>query len=506
MNTAPPVNTASELAESSPGVAAVVVGTGIAYVVGVAWAMANLSYDIVGGLIVLPVLAGVSIALLTSRARREGDLRLVRILVLAVVVKLVVGPVIRYGVIQEVYGGVADAQGYHGAGRLIAGALRDGRFPADLGGGGDGTQAINLLTGLVYTVTGVTKLGGFMVFSWLALLGLFAFYAAFRLAFPDGDHHRYAKLVFFLPTMVFWPSSLGKEAWLVLCLGLATYGVARLLTRHPGGFTCLAVGLGGGVLVRPHMAMLVFVALVPAYLVRRSPPGRGRRSLAKMTGIATLAVLGIFLSGQFVDYFKLDDLSQSSIDELLERTGEQSGTGGSEYDAVNAAANPALVPFAVFTVVARPLPTETHNAQAVVASLEGLFLLGLVVWSWRRVLAAGRQFLRSPFLAFALTYSLLFCVAFSSIGNFGILARQRVQLYPVLVVVLALPLVWRSAAHREARSSSTDQPPRWVPVQRPLAQSGQRAPSAFTGGNAPATLWRAEPAVGDKAWQSGPER
>ncbi|CAN5743715.1 hypothetical protein BH20ACT2_BH20ACT2_10090 [soil metagenome] len=492
----------AEPLESLPEVAALVVLAGVAYVVGVAWAMAHMSYDIVGGLIIVPVLAGLTVPLITRRARREGDHRLVRILVLAVVVKLVVGPVIRYGVIQEVYGGVADAQGYHGAGRLIAGALRDGRLPADLGGGGDGTQAINLITGLVYTVTGVTELGGFVVFSWLALLGLFGFFAAFRLAFPDGDHHRYAKLVFFLPTMVFWPSSLGKEAWLVLCLGLATYGVASLLTRHPGGFTCLALGLGGGTLVRPHMAMLVFVALVPAYLVRRSPPGRRRRSLAKAAGIATLAMLGIFLSGQFVEYFKLDDLSQSSIDELLERTGEQTGTGGSVYEPVNAAANPVLVPFAVFTVVARPLPTETHNAQALVASLEGLFLLGLLAWSWRRVLAAGRRFLRSPFLAFALTYGLLFCVAFSSIGNFGILARQRVQLYPLLVVVLALPAAWHRSAERAAPPSVGRTPPRWVPVHRLMPQAAR---TAFTGECPDATLGRARPRGRDHPWRSGRE-
>ena len=38
---------------------------------------------------------------------------------------------------------------------------------------------------------------------------------------------------------------------------------------------------------------------------------------------------------------------------------------------------------------------------------------------------------------FVAIYALLFCLAFSSIGNFGVLARQRVQLLPFLLALLA---------------------------------------------------------------------
>jgi hypothetical protein len=46
-----------------------------------------------------------------------------------------------------------------------------------------------------------------------------------------------------------------------------------------------------------------------------------------------------------------------------------------------------------------------------------------------------------------LAYSAMFVVGFSSIANFGILARQRVQLYPLLLVLLAVrPAEARDAA------------------------------------------------------------
>ena len=50
----------------------------------------------------------------------------------------------------------------------------------------------------------------------------------------DGDARRYAALVFLLPSLLFWPSSIAKEAWILACLGLAAYGAAKMLTRSGG--------------------------------------------------------------------------------------------------------------------------------------------------------------------------------------------------------------------------------------------------------------------------------
>jgi hypothetical protein len=89
--------------------------------------------------------------------------------------------------------------------------------------------------------------------------------------------------------------------------------------------------------------------------------------------------------------------------------------------------------------VFRPWPYEAHNLQSLIGSLEGVLLLGLVLTSLRRLASVPRAMLRRPYIAFSLLFSLLFAYAFSSIGNFGILSRERVQLYPLLVVVLCVP-------------------------------------------------------------------
>jgi hypothetical protein len=52
---------------------------------------------------------------------------------------------------------------------------------------------------------------------------------------------------------------------------------------------------------------------------------------------------------------------------------------------------------------------------------------------------ALRSLRDQPYLVFCLAYTLLFLVAYSSFANFGLLARQRVQLYPLFLVLFSLP-------------------------------------------------------------------
>ena len=50
---------------------------------------------------------------------------------------------------------------------------------------------------------------------------------------------------------------------------------------------------------------------------------------------------------------------------------------------------------------------------------------------------------RTPYVAFALAYTAMFVLAFSAIGNFGLLTRQRTQVLPFVLVLLAVPAARR---------------------------------------------------------------
>ncbi len=110
--------------------------------------------------------------------------------------------------------------------------------------------------------------------------------------------------------------------------------------------------------------------------------------------------------------------------------------------------SPLRAPVAIFTVLFRPFISEAHNLQSLLAAVEGtaLLILCLLRLGWLR--AAVGSLRRQPYVVFCLVFSVLFIVAYSSFANFGLLARQRVQLYPLFLVLISIPPVtkrhWRS--------------------------------------------------------------
>ncbi len=430
------------------------------------WALQQ-SYDVAGGVLVLHLLAIPTAFLARSLLRQEPDRLIRRMIIAALAVKLI-GTLVRYAVVFGVYGGKADASEYHRIGTLLAEAFRQGDFTVDLGHRAVGTGFIEIVTGVVYALVGPTKLGGFLVFSWFGFWGLCLFYRAFSLAFPGGNRRRYAGFVFFLPSMAFWPSSIGKEAWMTLMLGATAYGVVRLLSRGGSALPWLLVGLIGTGVVRPHITITIVASLGVAYLLS-SPRRTGFAApFAKMAGMVTLLLVFVVVLSSVQSQFKLE--KGQGVEDVLDRTQLQTTQDGSEFQSV-AARSPVDIPLATFSVLFRPLPFEARNVQALLASLEGGVLLVLFIKHWRhlRNLFPRR---RAPYLTFVSMYTLLFVIAFSNFGNFGILARQRVQLFPFALVALAVPPLLSKA------STSPSVPLRQARPQTGGRRRSQREPTA----------------------------
>jgi hypothetical protein len=401
-------------------------------------------FEVWGTLTIVPILVLLTIPSLRRQATREGDRAVFWFLLLALLLKLC-GAVARYTVAFTVYGG-GDVNRYHDWGVAISQSFAVGDF--DTGFELGGTDFIAVATGAVYAVIGINKLGAFLIYSWLAFWGLFLFYRAFVHAFPDGRRRMYGVLLFFLPSLVFWPSSIGKEAWMIFALGLAAFGAARALSgAHLPGLAMAVVGLWLAAIVRPHIAGLVAIALAAGYLMRR--PRKELRYVAPLAKGVTLIALGaiaiVFIARaeQFLQESGID--TELGVTSVLEQTTERTGKGGSEFEP-SVIRSPQRLPSAVATVLFRPFIFEAGNAQAVIAAAEASFLLLLTVIRLRALAGALRRLRRDPYIALALTYVVLFIVAYSGIANFGLLARQRVQLIPLYLVLLSIPAAGKAAS------------------------------------------------------------
>jgi len=466
----------------------------IGYVTLFVLAMVHTTYDTWGALLVLPALMAVGTPVLARVAAGNPERDIFRLLMLAMGLKLLCAfP--RYLMAFVLYGGAADAKMYHQRGSELARYLdtADLTFGLhyDLGMKVAGTGFIVIVTGVIYAITGPTLIGGFLVFSWLGFWGLLLFWRALQIAFPEADSRRYAKLVFFLPSLLFWPSSIGKDAWMMFCLGLTAYGVARLLDRQFGAFLCIALGSLGTAMVRPHVTVLAGAGLTVAYVLRRRP--QQVSALGPLRAVVTVAVLGVMVMlmlQQVSTFFGTAGTGGDAVNHVLSETSRRTSQGSSVINQASAddaapafSLNPARLPVAVVSVLFRPFPFEASNVQNLVQSVECFALLMLFIRDWPRLTRIPRLFVQRSYIAFTAVYTLLFCWAFSTINNLGILSRERVQVLPLVLVLLAVPRPEsaRPAVRRRSR------PPLWrVPPghwgERGEAADAPKDPPARVGG------------------------
>ena len=446
--------------EANPrGLTVALVLLAVAYVAAFAYAMNHTTYDIWGALLLAPILIVISVPILLRFAKADSNPSIGPILVMALILKLAAS-IPRYYMIASIYE-TGDALRYSQAGI----ALRPKFLQLDLsaanfgeGGSGTGTRFVEVVTGIIYAIAGPSIVGGFLVFSWLSFWGLFFFYRAFRVGVPDGDAKRYALLLFFLPSMLFWPSSIGKEAWMTLVIGIASYGCALLLVRQRGASIYLAVGMAGVLAVRPHMALLVIAGLGFGYILRERSAQRvvALGKLRTLFGLAAIGVGTLLVIRRVSEFFGIDEFNLDTATETLNYAGGQSSQGGSEFDSGGASLR--NLPVNVITVLFRPFAFEVSNLQALLAALEGTFLMMLFVLSIPRLKGIPRRLRKQPYIAYCVTYVVLFCFIFSVFQNFGILARQRVLVFPLVLVLLALPVVASESRRSRGRRAIRRRP------------------------------------------------
>lgn len=408
-----------------------------AYLLITIFELARSSYDIAGVFLVGPVLAMLSIPLLARARRTEPDPWVGRLFTFGLLAMVFAG-FVHFFVDFGFYGGVADARNYSTAGAALATQFWQGDFAPRLDVPLVGIGFVNLLTGIIYALIGPTIIGGYLFYSWLGFWGLYFCYRAFRTAMPGADHRRYALLVLFLPSLVFWSSGIGKGAWMTLCIGLALLGAARLLSSTPRSMLPLLAGLGGTALVRPHITALLAVALLAGVLARRTVNATLLSPITRVMTIGVVVAISAVAFSGVASFLKLDTLSVDSVTQQLDETRyKTSDIGGSTFTA-HAVNSPADLPGALVTVLFRPFPWEAKNLVILVSSVEGLLLVGFIALSWRRWRQVPRLLRRYPYLMLALMAILLFVIAFSTLGNFGLLVRERVMIFPLVLVPLCL--------------------------------------------------------------------
>lgn len=365
---------------------------------------------------------------------------------------------------RAVYGG-GDMFGYHRLSTGLAEMVRadPGRFFPEvlaLTFRQDADLPIQILTGATGSMSGIATLVSLLTFDSLyakcvvfAIGGFFGTYwvfAVFRETFPARLRVPLLIGAMWIPSAVFWTSSILKESVAMTGFGLCFYGVHRLLTsRAFSGLSCALLGALIASLVKPYILVtLIAAAAVYAYWIRSHQRGRGVRIRPVYLVLATVvAVFGIIGFGELFPRYAVGEVT----DELagLQTVGARI-SGGSNYmlaepgAARSIPAQLALAPLALVTALWRPFLFEISGVTMAVNALEtfaltALFVHVLVKRRWRELLSVVTG---TPLLMFCVVFVALFGTGVGlGSTNLGSLSRYRVPLMPLWVCLL---VVWRS--------------------------------------------------------------
>lgn len=387
-----------------------------------------------GGLLFVPVAALMVTPLIRWTAKGQTNFDLRGVLYLGFAAR-VLGAVVRYRYFA------VDSLVYNREGERIATYLRQFNFSVDTGRQIPGTGSVRYMSGITHVFTFDDAFASFLFFTTLSFVGCCLFVKAFEVGVREGDMRRYGLLVALMPSLVFWPSSIGKEALMICTVGLSSLGAAYLLRdRWSKGAVVTMVGVGITTLVRPHVALIVLIAVAAMVFMPRERRSNSRFML-RMLAVLVFVLGGSFLARETASLFNKDDRSGETVDveSALANAQDQTAQGGSRYSPVRIR-TPLDYPLAFGTVFFRPLPTEARDINGIISSVEALLIAGLGFASVRRYRHFWTTMKGSPYLAYALVFIVIFAYAFSAIGNFGILVRQRSQAWPLLLVLAALPV------------------------------------------------------------------
>jgi hypothetical protein len=409
------------------------------------WALFfSYDYHVAIDYVIVLIVAGAGLVFTLYVTRFDATLR--EIMLSGLLLKFAAGSTYIYFV-YRVYNANADLPSYHSHGYLLAFDYTTlGRWPVL-----DplvGTNFVKFSVAMLYLLFGPSLPGAASIYLTIAFIGQYLLYRAFCIAYPMGDRRTAALFMFLLPSILYWPSSLGKDCQSLLAIGMVTYGLA-ILSRKGGlqGYVHIALGLLLIFLVRPHMAGILAITCAFPYIFGKTRTGLVG-GILKLVAAPLLLAMTYMLAQQGAEFV---DMSSSGTLSTLDKIGANNATGGSAFNtSTSVPMRIAMSPFIMF----RPFPWEAHNLQSLLASVEGLFLL-IFAWKQRHwFVAALRRIRTDPFAAYVASYGLIFSVLFAgAMTNFGLLARQRVMMLPVtLMLFIAVDIRTPAAAPQTVKT------------------------------------------------------
>ena len=288
-----------------------------------------------------------------------------------------------------------------------------------------GVTSVIFIANLIDKFLDLSFLGLGIFFSIFGVIGLLAFDASLRHVTRDTSRNikLLAVIIVLLPSISFWSAGLGKDAIAFMATGLALWASLNL-TKHK---LLMVFAIASMLLVRPHMAGLMVIALTFAVMM-----GKNMNILQRIFFVSVALVTVLFMIPFALDYAGLNDVSVQGLTSYIEKRQLYNWKGyGGGIDISSMS-----LPMQMFTYLFRPLPFEAHSFFAFMASVDNLFLMYLFVMGLFAKIKGGFAHPNLN-LAFIWVYGsgALFILSTTTATNLGIAMRQKWMFLPFFMVL-----------------------------------------------------------------------
>lgn len=340
-----------------------------------------------------------------------------------------IGAVLAYAfVIFRIYGGAGDPVIYFRWGQRFAEYFKQFDlspfFDRDLwrGPAFTGTNFVGYPAALMILFVGESFRGAWLLYSALSLIALLYFAKVFYRAYGGIEYKRFLSLILIYPSLWFWTANISKDTWVFF--GAAIFLTGVVAKNRKKSIYVMAFGLFWCYLVRPQVAAILAFALAGAYFI-----GTLRKLTFQNVFISIVAVVGAFY---FLSVIGVEDVTE--VTEFAEDTQRQSSYGGSE---ITLAQGPLKFVQAPINILLRPFPWEVGGFLQVISFFDIYFIWYLIFRNWKAVKRSFSMIRRDRLIAFCFAFVALFAVgAGLALVNIGLIARQRIILYPFIFIII----------------------------------------------------------------------
>jgi len=295
-----------------------------------------------------------------------------------------------------------------------------------------GTNFITFLEWPLVNIIRLDYISSMFIFSFLGFIGILLFYLSAKENenLQKGQNFKFGilEILFLLPNLHFWTSSIGKGSVIILGLGLLVYGLNRFNVR----FFQILLGLALVYFVRPHIILSFFFAIIFAITFLKSGLSNG----LKLFIVVCSLLLFYLLNDNVLEYAELENLNVFDSEVLTKRsTSLTSATSGFDINSYS-------LPMKLFTFWFRPLFIDSPNILGIFVSFENLFYFYLffaLLFYGPKNFGQLNGWYRILIIMFFLTSIILSQVT----GNMGIAIRQKSQIMPLFFIVVAKILTLR---------------------------------------------------------------